>query len=92
MSSNQQNLTIGSIRLKSDYWVIKISLTTGLGSYPSNCDTQNTSSECPSSCLARQNELVWLGVWGELACVQGHEWSQRRAWSILEGRQEEVVP
>ena len=34
MSSNQQNLTIGSIRLKSDYWVVKISLTTGLGSYP----------------------------------------------------------
>ena len=23
MSSNQQNLTIGSIRLKSDYWVVK---------------------------------------------------------------------
>ena len=34
MSSNQQNLTIGSIRLKSDYRVVKISLTTGLGSYP----------------------------------------------------------
>ena len=34
MSSNQQNLTTGSIRLKSDYWVVKISLTTGLGSYP----------------------------------------------------------
>ena len=34
LSSNQQNLTIGSIRLKSDYWVVKISLTTGLGSYP----------------------------------------------------------
>ena len=34
MSSNQQNLTIGSIRLKSDYMVVKISLTTGLGSYP----------------------------------------------------------
>ena len=33
MSSNQQNLTIGSIRLKSDYRVVKISLTTGLGSY-----------------------------------------------------------
>ena len=34
MSSNQQNLTIGSIRLKSDNRVVKISLTTGLGSYP----------------------------------------------------------
>ena len=34
MSSNQQNLTMGSIRLKSDYRVVKISLTTGLGSYP----------------------------------------------------------
>ena len=34
MSSNQQNLTIGSIGLKSDYRVVKISLTTGLGSYP----------------------------------------------------------
>ena len=34
MSSNQQNLTIGSIRLKSDYMVVKISLTTGLGSDP----------------------------------------------------------
>ena len=34
MSSNQQNLTIGSIRLESDYRVVKISLTTGLGSYP----------------------------------------------------------
>ena len=34
MSSNQQNLTIGSIRLKSDYRLVKISLTTGLGSYP----------------------------------------------------------
>ena len=34
MSSNQQNLTIGSIRLKSDYRIVKISLTTGLGSYP----------------------------------------------------------
>ena len=34
MSSNQQNLTIGSIRLKSDYRVVKISLTRGLGSYP----------------------------------------------------------
>ena len=34
MSSNQQNLTTGSIRLKSDYRVVKISLTTGLGSYP----------------------------------------------------------
>ena len=36
MSSNQQNLTIGSIGLKSDYRVVKISLTTGLGSYPEN--------------------------------------------------------
>ena len=36
MSSNQQNLTIGSIRLKSDYRVVKISLTTVLGSYPAN--------------------------------------------------------
>ena len=34
MSSYQQNLTTGSIRLKSDYMVVKISLTTGLGSYP----------------------------------------------------------
>ena len=34
MSSNQQNLTIGSIRLKSDHRIVKISLTTGLGSYP----------------------------------------------------------
>ena len=34
MSSNQQNLTIGSIGLKSDYRIVKISLTTGLGSYP----------------------------------------------------------
>ena len=34
MSSNQQNLTTGSIGLKSDYRVVKISLTTGLGSYP----------------------------------------------------------
>ena len=34
MSSNQQNLTIGSIGLKSDYRVVNISLTTGLGSYP----------------------------------------------------------
>ena len=34
MSSNQQNLTTGSIRVKSDYRVVKISLTTGLGSYP----------------------------------------------------------
>ena len=34
MSSNQQNLTIGSIGLKSDYRVVKISLTTGLGSDP----------------------------------------------------------
>ena len=34
MSSKQQNLTIGSIGLKSDYRVVKISLTTGLGSYP----------------------------------------------------------
>ena len=34
MSSNQQNLTMGSIRLKSDYRIVKISLTTGLGSYP----------------------------------------------------------
>ena len=36
MSSNQQNLTIGSmsIGLKSDYRRVKISLTTGLGSYP----------------------------------------------------------
>ena len=34
MSSNQQILTIGSIGLKSDYRVVKISLTTGLGSYP----------------------------------------------------------
>ena len=34
MSSNQQNLTIGFIGLKSDYRVVKISLTTGLGSYP----------------------------------------------------------
>ena len=38
MSSNQQNLTIGSIRQKSDYRVVKISLTTGLGSYPEYCD------------------------------------------------------
>ena len=34
MSSNQQNPTTGSIGLKSDYRVVKISLTTGLGSYP----------------------------------------------------------
>ena len=34
MSSNQQNLTTGSIGLKSDYRVVKISLTTGLGSDP----------------------------------------------------------
>ena len=34
MSSNQQNLTTGSIRLKSDYRIVKISLTTGLGRYP----------------------------------------------------------
>ena len=34
MSSNLQNLTIGSIGVKSDYRVVKISLTTGLGSYP----------------------------------------------------------
>ena len=34
MSTNQQNLTIGSIKIKSDYRVVKISLTTGLGSYP----------------------------------------------------------
>ena len=36
MSSNQQILTIGSIGLKSDYREVKISLTTGLGSYPDN--------------------------------------------------------
>ena len=36
MSSNQQNLTIGSIRLKSDNRVAKISLTTGLGSDPAH--------------------------------------------------------
>ena len=34
MASNHHNLTIGSIRLKSDNRVVKISLTTGLGSYP----------------------------------------------------------
>ena len=28
------NMTVGSIRLKSDYRIVKISLTTGLGSYP----------------------------------------------------------
>ena len=34
MSLNQQNLTTGSTGLKSDYRVVNISLTTGLGSYP----------------------------------------------------------
>ena len=43
MSSNQQNLTIGSIRLKSDYRVVKISLTTGLGSYPVRCTLHRDS-------------------------------------------------
>ena len=37
MASNHQNLTIRSIRLKSDNWVAKISLTTGLGSDPAPC-------------------------------------------------------
>ena len=50
MSSNQQNLTIGSIGLKSDYRVVKISLTTGLGSDPAFCwgywtDTQTADAK-----------------------------------------------
>ena len=45
MSSNQQNLTIGSIGLKSDYRVVKISLTTGLGSYPGSCLNSNFLAE-----------------------------------------------
>ena len=44
MSSNQQNLTIGSIGLKSDYRVVKISLTTGLGSYPGLLTVSPTGS------------------------------------------------
>ena len=45
MSSNQQNLTIGSIGLKSDYRVVKISLTTGLGSYPDGYPTKHQCVE-----------------------------------------------
>ena len=46
MSSNQQNLTIGSIGLKSDYRVVKISLTTGLGSYPEMLQMLDDSFSC----------------------------------------------
>ena len=51
MSSNQQNLTIGSIGLKSDYRVVKISLTTGLGSYPGILTVMASSLEAKSSCM-----------------------------------------
>ena len=49
MSSNQQNLTIGSIGLKSDYRVVKISLTTGLGSYPKRGSRVALSDLAPKS-------------------------------------------
>ena len=46
MSSNQQNLTTGSVILKSDYRVVKISLTTGLGSYPEMLQMLDDSFSC----------------------------------------------
>ena len=60
MSSNQQNLTIGSIRLKSDYWVVKISLTTGLGNYPGpgNDNCMWFGGVCSCRCLPLLPELV----------------------------------
>ena len=57
MSSNQQNLTIGSIRLKSDYRIVKISLTIGLGSYP------GTAWQWPRMCVIvkdhHRSESIW---------------------------------
>ena len=54
MSSKQQNLTIGPIGLKSDYRVVKLSLTTGLGSYPVNSKSNRTHVEEPSDCKEEQ--------------------------------------
>ena len=60
MSSNKQNLTTGSIILKSDYWVVKISLTTGLGSYPVPQRTFLTLSGRNTGSLSVQNTLPMI--------------------------------
>ena len=60
MSLNQQNLTVGSIGLKSDHWVVKISLTTGLGSYPARALTLSSG---PSKNKA--GPIPRISVWSE---------------------------
>ena len=58
MASNHQNLTIGSIRLKSDNRVAKISLTTGLGSDPVRMTLDNMKIDDVSMPMIRVAVLL----------------------------------